>query len=244
MHEDVGVSLSKPRVSGLQSWSTKLTASPSNAFPFRELFEAFGSSSIGIAICDRRLRFVAVNRALAEINNLPADAHPGEPVHEVVGNLAPVVESRLISVFNSARPLQNAELVGQLGVNPKSGHWIENYFPIFAGRNRVKQVGVFVVSISELRLRSDLSLGTSDQITSNLEYGPNGRPFHWQILSGREADVLRLLATGKSTKEAAACLGISINTADTYRSRLMLKLQAHSLADLVHYAIRHRLVEL
>jgi DNA-binding CsgD family transcriptional regulator len=63
-------------------------------------------------------------------------------------------------------------------------------------------------------------------------------------LSPRELDVLRLLATGKCSKEVASALGISLKTVDTYRWRVMLKTNAKSVAHLVHYAIRHKLVGL
>ncbi len=64
------------------------------------------------------------------------------------------------------------------------------------------------------------------------------------ILSSREEQVLRLLAEGKSNKEISPILAISVKTVETYRSRLMLKLRAPSLIHLVHYAIRHNLVDL
>jgi DNA-binding CsgD family transcriptional regulator len=60
----------------------------------------------------------------------------------------------------------------------------------------------------------------------------------------RELDVLRLLAKGNCNKEVASALGISPKTVDSYRSRVMLKTNAKSLAHLVHYAIRHKLVGL
>ena len=167
MHNALGACLSNPAVPSLQSWSRAFAASPSKPFPFRELFEAFGNSPIGIAICDRRLRFFVVNRRLAEINKIPANEHPGKSVSDVVGNLGSTVETRLIRVFSTARPLYNAELVGQLGANPKSGHWIENYFPIFDDRNRVMQVGVFVLSISGLRLCKDPSVRASEHMPSS-----------------------------------------------------------------------------
>jgi DNA-binding CsgD family transcriptional regulator len=64
------------------------------------------------------------------------------------------------------------------------------------------------------------------------------------VLSRRELDVLKLLATGNGNKEVASVLGISPKTVECYRSRVMLKINARSLTHLVHYAIRHRIVEL
>jgi two-component system, LuxR family, response regulator FixJ len=63
-------------------------------------------------------------------------------------------------------------------------------------------------------------------------------------LSPREHQVLRYLASGKSNREISLELGISIKTVETHRSRIMLKIQAPSLVHLVHYAIRHKIVEL
>ena len=61
-------------------------------------------------------------------------------------------------------------------------------------------------------------------------------------LSPRERDVLQLLAQGKSNKEVAAVLKISVKTVETHRSHLLGKLNLHSIGDLVRYAIRHGIV--
>jgi two-component system response regulator NreC len=62
-------------------------------------------------------------------------------------------------------------------------------------------------------------------------------------LSPREREVLQLVAEGKTTKEVAQVLGISVKTADSHRSRLMEKLEIHETAGLVRYAIRRGLVQ-
>lgn len=62
-------------------------------------------------------------------------------------------------------------------------------------------------------------------------------------LTPRERQVLQLVAEGKSTKEAAAILGISAKTADSHRTRLMEKLDIHDTASLVRYAIRRGLIQ-
>jgi DNA-binding NarL/FixJ family response regulator len=58
----------------------------------------------------------------------------------------------------------------------------------------------------------------------------------------REIEVIRLLAEGKSNKEIATQLGITVRTIETHRAKIMLKLGLHSLAELIHYAIRNELV--
>ena len=62
-------------------------------------------------------------------------------------------------------------------------------------------------------------------------------------LTERERQVPVLIADGKSTKEAAASLGISYKTADSHRSRVLEKLGVHETASMVRYAIRAGLVE-
>jgi len=61
-------------------------------------------------------------------------------------------------------------------------------------------------------------------------------------LTPREREVLQLVAEGRSTKEVAGILGVSVKTAETHRTRLMAKLDIHHTAGLVHYAIRRGLI--
>jgi DNA-binding CsgD family transcriptional regulator len=234
----------------------------SPSFPIGQLFDALGNSPIGIAICDRRLRFVAVNRKLAEINAIPPDEHPGRCVQEFLGSLAAVVEARIEQVFSTKQPLYNMELIGRVGANSGRGHWLENYFPILDDLGRVLQVGVFVLPLPGLQPHSELNrvlprsailasfkssliVGALQQLNDSQAHYLLGRgACQHKALTPRETDVLRLLAEGASSKEASTRLAISVKTVDTYRARLMLKLHATSLAHLVHYAIRHQVIGL
>jgi two-component system response regulator NreC len=62
-------------------------------------------------------------------------------------------------------------------------------------------------------------------------------------LAPRERQVLQLVAEGKTSKEIAVLLGLSVKTAESYRTRLMEKLDIHDTAGLVRYAIRQGLVD-
>jgi two-component system, NarL family, response regulator NreC len=57
-------------------------------------------------------------------------------------------------------------------------------------------------------------------------------------LTSREREVLQLIAEGKTTKEIAACLNLSVKTIETHRMQMMNKLNMHSVAELTKYAIR------
>ena len=61
-------------------------------------------------------------------------------------------------------------------------------------------------------------------------------------LTDRERQVLQLIAEGKTTKEIAVILGVSVKTAESHRSSLMGKLDIHSTAEVVRYAIRRGMV--
>jgi DNA-binding NarL/FixJ family response regulator len=62
-------------------------------------------------------------------------------------------------------------------------------------------------------------------------------------LTGREREIVQLLAEGNSSKKIAFILNISVKTVDTHRATIMRKLEVHSIVDLVHYAIRNNLVQ-
>jgi DNA-binding NarL/FixJ family response regulator len=61
-------------------------------------------------------------------------------------------------------------------------------------------------------------------------------------LTPRQRETVQLLAEGKSNKEVAAILHISIKTVEAHRANIMLKLNLHSVTELVHYAIRNEIV--
>jgi len=63
------------------------------------------------------------------------------------------------------------------------------------------------------------------------------------ILTPRQRETIQLLAEGKSNKEVAVTLGISVKTVEAHRAHIMLKLNLHSVSELVHYAIRNDIVQ-
>lgn len=62
-------------------------------------------------------------------------------------------------------------------------------------------------------------------------------------LTSREREVVQLLAEGKSTKEVAVALNLSVKTAETHRANIMRKLDVHSISELVLYAVRNNIVQ-
>ncbi|MCL5098618.1 MAG: response regulator transcription factor [Candidatus Omnitrophica bacterium] len=90
--------------------------------------------------------------------------------------------------------------------------------------------------------------------TSQMSAQSHGQPLHDEAandrtaihsckLTRREREILQLITEGKSTKEAANALDISVKTAETHRTNIMRKLDLHSISDLVHYAIRNQIIQ-
>jgi len=61
-------------------------------------------------------------------------------------------------------------------------------------------------------------------------------------LTSRQREIVQLLAEGKSSKDVAAVLGLSVKTAETHRANIMRKLDCHSVTELVRYAIRNHII--
>lgn len=126
-------------------------AAQPRAFDYSEqlLTSFFGTSTVGLAICDRQLRFLAINDTLANMNGVPAGDHIGKTLRDILGDFAPTIEPGLRSVFVTGKPVLNFLVSGTLPTRQEVGHWIENYFPIRDDKGAIRQVGAVVVEITK-----------------------------------------------------------------------------------------------
>jgi len=92
------------------------------------------------------------------------------------------------------------------------------------------------VSLGRVYLSPGVSSAVMEAYQSKSEKSKNS-------LTLRERQVLQLIAEGKSTKDVASLLGISVKTAESHRTRLMQKLDIHETASLVLYAVRNGIVQ-
>jgi DNA-binding NarL/FixJ family response regulator len=86
-----------------------------------------------------------------------------------------------------------------------------------------------------------LSPSLAEALAFALDEGAE-RPLH-ESLSDREFEVLRRLASGKTVSQTAEVLNVSISTISTHRAQILRKLGISTTAELVRYAIQHRIVE-
>jgi DNA-binding NarL/FixJ family response regulator len=78
---------------------------------------------------------------------------------------------------------------------------------------------------------------------SNQAAGAEPQAIKRDRLTPREREIVQLLAEGKSSKEVAVALGISVKTAETHRANIMRKLELHSVSELVRYAVKNQIIE-
>lgn len=92
--------------------------------------------------------------------------------------------------------------------------------------------------------KSYLSQEVAHIVVKDYLEGPTNKPSAFSILTLREREVLQLIAEGKSSRQIAETLCLSIKTVETHRQQIMHKLDLHSVADLVRYSIREGLSSL
>ena len=282
--------------------------------PYDLLRALFGSSTVGVAICDREFRYRAINDALASMNGVPASAHLGQTLHAVLGGAATQVQHALEQVFATGQPLCNFEIVAELPSRGTVGHWNESCFPIKDLAGQVQQVGIIVQELIKRRELDSALLRLTDKLTRTIsawhldpnafdgdaptnlaggfagsvallesclsetsaiskllhaaphltaeqpldahlddaavllggpvqDFVPAGPAEGVSPLSAREREVTALLANGKSNKQIGTILSISTRTVESHRARIMLKLDLHSMSELVRYAVRSRLIK-
>lgn len=113
--------------------------------PEKLLAAYFRSSTVGLCILDTQFRYLAVNSTLAEMNGVPASAHLGKTVREVLGDFADVVEPGFRKVFSNGDSVLNFEVSALLHTRTEMGHWMEYYLPIKNANGIVTRIAIIVV---------------------------------------------------------------------------------------------------
>ncbi len=86
-----------------------------------------------------------------------------------------------------------------------------------------------------------VSAALAEKLVFEIQSG-NDKPLH-ELLSDREFQVFQMIAAGKTLAEIADGLSLAVTTISTYRARILEKLNLHSNAELIHYAITNKLLD-
>ena len=153
----------------------------------------------------------------------------GLQVTRQIREAAPSTEIVILTMHESDQMVRRVLEAGARGYVLKSdlaAHLVKAVNDVSAGK-------LFLTpKVSDMVLKGFLKI--ANQRDSNEHFQARPTP--------REVEIIRLLALGKLNKEIAAELGITIRTVETHRAKIMLKLGLHSLAELIHYAIRHKIM--
>jgi DNA-binding NarL/FixJ family response regulator len=152
----------------------------------------------------------------------------GVEVTRQIRKSLPDVKVLILTMHDSDQMVRRASDAGANGYLLKSD--LTDYLPK-AVRAIADNKSFLTPKISEIVLEGFLQAGNKP---AERKAGPRITP--------RELEIIRLLAEGKSNKELSAQLGITFRTVETHRSKIMLKLGLHSLAELIHYAMRNEII--
>jgi DNA-binding NarL/FixJ family response regulator len=144
-------------------------------------------------------------------------------------NIAPATRVLILTVYESEQIIREVLEVGARGFVLKSDAARDLVAAVEALQRRTT---FFPSRVAETVLHGNLNHRVVDD-----------KPFK-DRLTAREREVVQLLAEGKTSKEVAVTLNLSVKTAETHRTNVMRKLDLHSVADLVRYAVRNNIVQI
>lgn len=169
-------------------------------------------------IAEHQPDVVLMDIAMPEMNGLEAAAH--------VVKEFPQVRVIMLSMHANEEYVLQALRIGAMGYLLKD-----------AG---ISELELAIKAISQGE--TYLSPAVSKHVVANYLQRVGNEPNSLEQLTSRQREILQLIAEGKSTKEIAELLFISVKTVETHRMQLMKRLDIHDVAGLVRYAIRMGLV--
>jgi PAS domain S-box-containing protein len=151
-------------VSARRQAQIELNASETKARRNLEEIELiYDSAPIGLCVLDRDLRYVRINRRLAEINGIPVAAHIGRTVREVLPELADELEPLLRRVMETGEPALDREISGETPARPGVRRtWIESWLPLRRDSGEIMGISIVARETTEER-RSLEALAESQQ---------------------------------------------------------------------------------
>ncbi len=113
-----------------------------------QLQAIYATAPVGLSFTDAALRYVQINRRMADLNGLPPEEHLGRTIREVLpAALADAVEPHYRQVIRSGLPAENIELQGGAGTNRKRT-WLCSYYPVTDSAGRILGVNAVVQEIT------------------------------------------------------------------------------------------------
>lgn len=117
-----------------------------------EIEEIYQNVPVGLCVMDTELRWLRINDRLAQINGFPADAHIGKRMHDLLPELAPLVEARMRRVLETGQPEIGIEIAGETAAQPGVQRtWRESWLPVKDATGQVIALSAVVEEITEYK---------------------------------------------------------------------------------------------
>ena len=128
-----------------------------------ELQTIYSTAPVGLCVLDRDLRFVRINKELADINGVPVEQHVGRTVREVTPGIADAVESVFHRVVDTGGPVLDFEVIGETPAQPGVRRvWLENWHPIKNEAGAISGINIVVREVTAER-RAEEALRASEE---------------------------------------------------------------------------------
>ncbi len=115
-----------------------------------EIDSIYGSAPIGLAVLDSELRYVRINDRLAQMNGIPAAAHIGKTVRELLPDLADQAEAIYRDIVSTGEPLLDIEFSGTTPAEPdRARTWLANWLPLRDSGGQVIGMNVVTYEVTE-----------------------------------------------------------------------------------------------
>ncbi|WP_193199429.1 PAS domain S-box protein [Nostoc sp. MG11] len=118
-----------------------------------------------VAVCflDRELRYIRINKVLADINGLSIEEHLGRKFGEVLPEMAAEIESLLQQVLDTGEPLLNVEISGETREQPKrNSYWLGNYYPVHNALGETVGIGIILADMTAAK-QTEVALRDSEE---------------------------------------------------------------------------------
>ncbi len=184
-------------------------------------------TAVGLAVIDGQVQYVEVNQYLAALNGISRDAHVNRSVCCVVPEVGPMLAQLVQRTLQTKVAIMNAKFSARVPfVDGRLRDWLGSFFPVNLSSAGVGVVHTVIETTDSTRIEaalSDLRMDTA-------------RSINHEALTSRETDVLALIGQGKTTKEIATLLSISVQTVGNHRKHICRKLDLHSTVEIASFA--------
>ncbi|MBW4684071.1 MAG: PAS domain S-box protein [Komarekiella atlantica HA4396-MV6] len=118
-----------------------------------------------VAVCflDRELRYIRINKVLADINGLSIEEHLGRKFQEVLPEIAAEVEPQLQQVLDTGEPLLNVEISGETREQPRRySSWLGSYYPVYNALGETVGIGIILADMTAAK-QTEVALRDSEE---------------------------------------------------------------------------------